>query len=243
MTDLTGSTATMAPSSRPPGQRLIDWFPRFGTRADRPPPTIPADPVVEIGGDAIAPFTMPVADLAALPHRRLDADFHCVSGWTAAGLRWEGVTFGELYRLRIEPSRRPGTVITHVTFCGLDGFRSVLTIDDALDPDVILADHLDGAPLSDDHGAPIRLVSPAQYGYMSTKHLSRIDVHTAAPVGGRRSFVLDVLLQPHPRARVREEERHGRLPGRIVRPFYRVVADVMLRHARRAGDQCSASEA
>jgi DMSO/TMAO reductase YedYZ molybdopterin-dependent catalytic subunit len=227
----------------PPGQRLIDWFPRFGTQGDRPPPTVPADPVVAIGGDAVVPFALPVADLASLPRRRLDADFHCVSGWTAADLRWEGVAFADFHRLCVRPALRPGAVVTHVTFRGLDGFRSVLTIDDALDPDVLLADHLDGAPLGSDHGAPVRLVSPAQYGYMSTKHLSRIDVHTTAPAGGRRSFVLDVLLHSHPRARVWEEERHGTLPGRVVRPIYRVVADVMLRRIRRAGDQCSASEA
>ena len=47
---------------------------------------------------------MPVADLATLPRRRLDADFHCVSGWTAVGLHWEGVAFADFYRLRIEPA-------------------------------------------------------------------------------------------------------------------------------------------
>ena len=91
---------------------------------------------------------------------------------------------------------------------------------------------LDGEPLGDEHGAPLRLVSPNQYGYMSTKHLDRIELHTAAPVGGPRSFVLDVLLHSHPRARVWQEERHGRVPGPVVRPFYRAVAAVMLRKNR-----------
>ncbi len=217
----------------PPGQRLIDWFPRFGTHGDKPPPEVPVDPVVEIGGAVNETSAVPVADLATLPRRRLDADFHCVSGWTAAGLRWEGVAFADFYRLRIEPTLRPGVVVTHVEFRGLDRFRSVVTIEDALDDNVLLADHLDGEPLGTDHGAPLRVVSPAQYGYISTKHLCRIDVHTAAPTGGPRSFVLDVLLHSHPRARVWEEERHGTLPGRVVRPFYRAVATVMLRRSRR----------
>ena len=34
----------------PPGQRRIDWFPRFGTHLGQPAPKIPADPVVEIAG-------------------------------------------------------------------------------------------------------------------------------------------------------------------------------------------------
>ena len=148
--------------------------------------------------------------------------------------------FAEFYRLRIEPALRPGALVTHVEFRGLDGFRSVITIEDALDDDVLLADHLDGEPLGNDHGAPLRVVSPAQYGYMSTKHLCRIDVHTAAPTGGPRSFVLDVLLHSHPRARVWAEERHGTLPGRVVRPFYRAVAMVMLRRSRRPPSRVSA---
>ena len=72
-------------------------------------------------------------------------------------------TFADFYRLRIEPALRPAAVITHVTLRGLDGFRSVVRIDD----EVLLADHLDGKPLGSDHGAPLRLVSTAQYGHMT----------------------------------------------------------------------------
>ena len=61
------------PEPLPPGQRRLDWFPRFGTNAGRPAPTIPADPVVAIGGEVTEPFTVPVADLATLPRRRLEA--------------------------------------------------------------------------------------------------------------------------------------------------------------------------
>lgn len=181
----------------------------------------------------IEPFDVSVAEVAALPRRRLDADFHCVSGWTFPDRQWEGVAFADFYRQRIEPTVTPGAVVTHVTFHGLDGFHSIVTIDDALDDDVLLADHLDGQPLDGDHGAPLRLVSPAQYGYISIKHLSRIDVHTTEPDRGTCSFVLDVLLHSHPRARVWHEERHGVVPGRVIRPVYRVVARLMLRKARR----------
>ena len=66
-----------------------------------------------------------------------------------------------------------------MVFEGLDGHRSVATIEDALNDDVLIAENLDGRPLDSDHGAPVRLVSPSQYGYISTKHLSRIEVHTS----------------------------------------------------------------
>jgi len=230
----TETRAKSGATQLPPGQRVIDWFPRFGIRLSGPAPAIPVDPVIAVGGAVTEAFAVPIADLAGYPRRQLHADFHCVSGWTSLGLRWEGVAFAELYRSSIEPALRPGAVVTHVEFRGLDGFNSVVTIEDALDDDVLLADHLDGEPLGTDHGAPLRVVSPAQYGYISTKHLCRIDVHTAEPTDRPRSFVLDVLLHSHPRARVAHEERHGSLPGRVVRPIYQAVAAVMLRRSRRS---------
>jgi len=226
-------TRTAAPSSTetptatttlPPGQRLIDRFPRFGAHLGRPAPAIPTDPVITIDGGAVtSSFDLPVATLAGLPRRELTADFHCVAGWSAADLRWEGVAFETFYRTFIEPELVPGTEATHVVFEGLDGYRSVVLVEDALAADVLLAERLDGRPLGADHGAPVRLLSPAQYGYVSTKHLCRIEVHRREPRTPRGSLVDRRLLESHPRARVWEEERHGSLPGWLVRPVYRAL--------------------
>ena len=123
----------------------------------------------------------------------------------------------------IAPALGPDTVVTHVVFRGLDGYRSVVTLEDALADGVLIADRLDGRPLDGDHGAPARLVSPAQYGYISTKHLCRIEVHTAEPASGRAPLISTLLFKRHPRARVWEEERHGDLPGWLVRPVYRAL--------------------
>ena len=233
-----GCTSDEPPSAAtttlPPGQRLIDRFPRFGTHMGRPAPTVPPDPVITIdGGPVTSCFEMPVAGLAGLPRRVLTADFQCVAGWSAAGLRWEGVTFETFFRSIVEPVLEPGTEVTHVVFEGLDGYRSVVLAEDALDDQVLLADHLDGRPLGADHGAPVRLVSPAQYGYVSTKHVCRIEVHTREPDPWLGSLVATRLLQPHPRARVWEEERHGSLPGWLARPVYRALEAPLLRLSTR----------
>jgi DMSO/TMAO reductase YedYZ molybdopterin-dependent catalytic subunit len=119
-------------------------------------------------------------------------------------------------------------VVTYVVFRGLDGYRSVVTIEDALADDVLIAEHLDGQPLDSDHGAPARLVSPNQYGYMSTKHLCRIEVHTAEPKPARALPISTVLFRPHPRARVWEEERNGSLPAWLVRPINRALKAPLL---------------
>jgi DMSO/TMAO reductase YedYZ molybdopterin-dependent catalytic subunit len=222
------------PETLPPGQRRLGRFPRFGTELWRPPPPVPADPVIAIGGAVTKAIDVPLARLAALPRQQLTADFHCVAGWSATGLRWEGVPFVDFYRAVIEPALAPGAEITHVSFRGLDRYRSVLLIEDALADDVLLADRLDGRPLDADHGAPVRLLRPAQSGYKSTKHLCRIDVHTAQPEPERWSLVESWLLRSHPRARVAHEERHGLIPGRLVRPFYAALKAPLLALSARA---------
>jgi DMSO/TMAO reductase YedYZ molybdopterin-dependent catalytic subunit len=217
----------------PPGQILIDGFPRFGTHATGPPPPLPRDPVIQVRGAVAEGFDVPLGALATLPRRDVTADFHCVSGWSATGLRWAGVPFATFFHTYVEPALAPGAVVTHVVFRGLDGFRSALTIDDALGEDVLVADHLNGAPLDAEHGAPVRLVSPRQYGYLNTKHVCRIDVHTSEPTHVQRSLALR-LLAPHPRARVLEEERHRYLPAWALRHVYRVLMRALLRQGARA---------
>lgn len=223
---------THARDALPPGQRQIDFFPRFGRRVDQPPPTVPAHPTVVFGGARTAPIEIAVDELVGTDPRELHADFHCVAGWSVTGLQWEGAAFADVYHRYVAPALAPGTVVTHVLVRGLDGEHFVAELEDLLADDVLLADRLGGRPLDGDHGAPLRLVNPAQYGYANIKHVCRIDVLTAAPQAGSPALA-DRLLQSHPRARVWEEERHGSLPGWLIRPIYRVIKTVMLASARR----------
>jgi DMSO/TMAO reductase YedYZ molybdopterin-dependent catalytic subunit len=121
---------------------------------------------------------------------------------------------------------------------GLDGHRSVVAVADALADDVLIAERLDGRPLDGDHGAPARLVSPRQYGYISTKHLCRIELHSGAPHGIHAAHPLSrvmlrgPLVKPHPRARVWEEERHPYVRPRLLRPLYRLTVPFGVRLGR-----------
>jgi DMSO/TMAO reductase YedYZ molybdopterin-dependent catalytic subunit len=220
----------------PPGQYRIEGFPRFGSHGHQPPPEVPDDPRLEITGAVRvvrAPTTVALTELASLPRREIVADLHCVAGWSATGLRWGGVAFADLYRTLIEPSVRSDTTITHVVFEGLDGYRSVVLLEDVLADDVVVADHLDGRPLGPEHGAPVRLVSPGQYGFVSTKHLCRIEVCDTEPrVRYHPSLLVHLGLQmvkPHRRARVAYEERHRHLPAWLARPVYHRLVPAMRR--------------
>jgi DMSO/TMAO reductase YedYZ molybdopterin-dependent catalytic subunit len=205
----------------PPGQRALDRFPRFGTNHG-PPPALPSTPVIELAGCVEAPATIAAADLASLPRRTVLADFHCVAGWSARGLRWEGVPLLEVLR--------PSAAATHVRFVGLDGHWAVMLLEDALAGDVLLADRLDGAPLGAKHGAPVRLVAPAHYGFVNVKHLCRIELLTGEPAqshgaaSGLAGLGLRLLgYRRFTRARVWEEERHAVLPARVIRLVGRVI--------------------
>ncbi|MEU8889432.1 molybdopterin-dependent oxidoreductase [Streptomyces sp. NPDC048442] len=209
----------------PPGQRAVDGFPRFGKDLKNPPPPVPADPVIKLAGTGVLTedVTVAVSELGKLPRREVRADFHCVAGWSATGLVWEGVAFKDFYRVLVEPVLLPGAAVSHLVFTGADGVRAMVLLEDALGEDVLVAERLGGEPLTGDHGAPVRLVSPWQYGYVNIKHLCRIEFHVTAPAVTDRWSP----LAAHPRARVRKEERHRRLPGWVVRPFYRGVVVVI----------------
>jgi DMSO/TMAO reductase YedYZ molybdopterin-dependent catalytic subunit len=211
----------------PPGQRAVRGFPRFGVDLSHPPPGAPAGWGIEVAGELTRRVSLGPDELAHLPRREVVADLHCVAGWSAVGLRWEGVPFSEVYHAVVEPALAERARVTYVVFVGLDAYRSIVTLEDALGDDVLLADRLDGEPLTADHGAPVRLVSPSQYGFISTKHLCRIEVYRSEPTGfyhPTRSVQRALrTVRPHRRARVAYEERHRHLPAFLVRRVYRLL--------------------
>ncbi len=208
----------------PPGQRADEAFPRFGVRP-LPLPAVPGTPRLRITGgrrtggrrtgNLDAPGEIGPEDLALLPRREQVSDLHCVTTWTKRGLCWQGWSLRDLYEQLLVPRFRPREVRFLVLY-GLDGYRTTLDLEDALADGVLVADALDGEPLSSLHGAPLRVVSPGQYAYKSLKHLSGIALRTERP----RPLPLGL---EHPRARVEREERHARLPAWLVRLPYRAL--------------------
>ncbi|HYP45023.1 MAG TPA: molybdopterin-dependent oxidoreductase [Propionibacteriaceae bacterium] len=209
----------------PPGQRAVRGFPRFGVDLEHPPPEVPEGMIIEISGELTRRVALSPAELSGLPRREVPADLHCVAGWSAVGLTWQGVPFADFFRLVVEPALAVGARVQYLVFVGLDGFRSIVALEDALADNVLLADRLDGQPLTAEHGAPVRLVSPDQYGYVSTKHLCRIELYRSEPTGfyhPTKSIQRALrTVRPHGRARVWEEERHRYLPSWLARRVYR----------------------
>jgi DMSO/TMAO reductase YedYZ molybdopterin-dependent catalytic subunit len=217
----------------PPGQVPRPDFPRFGLpryadRRPRDPHSRELSLTLPDGGTSVLHDV-----LAGLPRTRLVADFHCVTTWSHQGLDWSGVRFADLFALRIAPLLADPASLSGVVLVGQDGYRTSLTIEDALAPDVLLADRLDGQPLSIAHGAPLRVVAPAHYGYKNLKHLAALQL-LSAPVKIKRGLA---AFLDHPRARVALEERGRGLPGWLLRRLYRpLIAGTVRRFRPGPGD-------
>lgn len=103
--------------------------------------------------------------------------------WSAEPIgtsRWGGVSLRDLLDAA---GVQPGAA--HVGFVGGDvverhgehfGFGGSIDLTKAMDPDVLLATHLDGNPLPVDHGFPVRVVVPGWYGARSVKWLREIEL-------------------------------------------------------------------
>ncbi len=194
----------------PPGQRLMTEMPRFTDLPHLPPPDMPSEPRLEISNEGVAIAVLTGEDIEALKPTDHLADFHCVTTWSVKNLKWTGVPLREVFAsLGITVAPAPYLIAR-----GGDRRKAGFMWEDAVAEDVILATHLDGAPLDDRHGAPLRLVSPSQYGYKSVKHLIAIDFRNEMP---------RLLSKEHLRARVAHEERHPKLPGWALEMPYRML--------------------
>ena len=199
-----------------PHQRPAPGFPRFGAGLWRPPPRGLDGARLQISGDVAAPGELEVGALASLERRCQVSDLHCVTTWTKPNLAWEGVAFREVWEKLLVPRFRPAADVAWVIFFGADGYRGTLALEDALDESVLLADGLDGEPIGVAHGAPLRLVSPALYGYKNVKHVTGFGLRRRPPKP--LPFGLE-----HRRGRVAREERHAFLPAWLVRLPYRLL--------------------
>ncbi len=126
--------------------------------------------------------TFSYTDLTGFARVEQVSDFHCVEGWSVRDLAWGGFRFGEIVA-RVNPL--PGA--THVLFhsLGMTGssprgqghYIESLPLAELLDParEILLALFMNGKPLPEDHGAPLRLITPFDLAYKSSKCIRRME--------------------------------------------------------------------
>ncbi|MDQ6615699.1 MAG: molybdopterin-dependent oxidoreductase [Actinomycetota bacterium] len=147
-----------------------------------------ADYRLTVDGMVERPLTLTLADLRSMPATSLVKDFQCVTGWRVSGVHWTGV---KLSTLLDQAGVQPGGVA--LRFESFDHeYTESLTMDQGRRPDVLVAYEMLGAPVTREHGGPVRMCVAPMYGYKSCKWLSRIVVVPRVQPGYWEGFGYDV---------------------------------------------------
>ena len=121
------------------------------------------------------PIELSLADFKTLPRTASSADFFCIEGWKDT-FAYSGVKFSDFLK-RYHLGKKPGTD-TYYAYVGLEtpdgGYYVSIDMESMLHPQTLLADEMNGAPLSLENGAPLRLVIPVKYGIKSLKRIGKI---------------------------------------------------------------------
>ncbi len=118
------------------------------------------------------PLTFTLEELRALPPTSLTHTFQCVTGWQVPDVHWRGVRLGDLLDLA-----EPTSGATALHFTSYDGlYTESLTLEQARTRDILVAYDMLGAPVTREHGGPVRLYVAPMYGYKSAKWLKGIQV-------------------------------------------------------------------
>ena len=152
----------------PPGQFVTDKFPvlTFG-----PTPRIDLDAwQFKVFGLIDEEITLDWQQFNDLPQVTLDAEFHCVTQWSKLQNTWQGILFTDVMKL-VTPKPEAKFVMAHC----YGGYTTNVSLDVMIDDDVMFAHSHDGAPLTPQHGGPMRLVVPKRYGWKSAKWVNGIE--------------------------------------------------------------------
>ncbi|MEW6248110.1 MAG: molybdopterin-dependent oxidoreductase [Nitrospirota bacterium] len=148
-----------------------------------PPQTTLHELGIEICGLDQHPRRITWHDLAALPFVSLKAPLVCqIFNWSET-VEWGGIRLVDaLDHLKIDTHPEG-----YYALASRDGmYFEALSRDEARDPRVLLATMLNGIPLPNQYGGPLRLVVPFLQGYKSVKWIGAIKAYRHNPVGIKR---------------------------------------------------------
>jgi len=184
------------PARLPPGQYLTDTWPVL--HAGDVPKVDLATWTLEISGEVEEPLSLTYEQLTALPATEVTTDIHCVTRWSRFDVPFKGVHWSELAKLcRPKPSAR--FAIAHAE----QGFTANVPLAAIEDESALVVYEADGAPLTPDHGWPVRLFVPSKYFWKSAKWLRGIELSAVDKPGFWERYGY------HNEADYRQEQRYG----------------------------------
>jgi DMSO/TMAO reductase YedYZ molybdopterin-dependent catalytic subunit len=142
------------------------------------------------------PLSLSLDQLRGLPARTQITRHDCVEGWSSIG-QWTGPRLSEVLKLAgLRPEARYLVFHCADVWQGGPGQPAIVnyyeSIDlyDAFHPQTILAYAMNGKPLPEPHGAPLRLRVERQLGYKHAKYVMRIEARDSLDGvwGGKGGF-------------------------------------------------------
>lgn len=112
------------------------------------------------------------ADLLRMDQHTASLPIACVEGWSTDNQTWTGVRLRDLAAQAGVPN--PSAVYVQSLQHGGGFGRTVLSAEQVMDPDSLLALRVNGADLSLDHGYPARVIVPANPGVHNTKWVASL---------------------------------------------------------------------
>ena len=130
---------------------------------------------LDIVGQVENPQVYSFADIAAMPAVEQETTLLCISYGIGSGLCsnaiWKGVPLP-----RILAQVKPKPNVTTVLFRAADGYYETFRFEKAMEPTTLVAYEMNGEPLPQGHGFPLRLIVPGLYGEKNPKWLTRIEL-------------------------------------------------------------------
>ena len=135
------------------------------------------------------PLMLDLDAIKNLPRMEMITEFKCIEGWSVI-VQWAGARFTDFMKA-FPPQTRSGNEFSlnraedlppYVSMETPDGEYFVgLDMESALHPQSMLCYERNGEPLSQDHGAPLRLVIPVKYGVKNLKRIGTIRYTSLRP--------------------------------------------------------------
>ena len=197
---------------------------------------------LEIGGSVARPLRLTLDDIKARPRREIAFTLECSGNhghpWFTSAVgnaRWAGTPLAPILE-EAQVHGRGREVVFFGTDAGEEQVRTVkvrqnfarsMSLADAMSRDNILAYEMNGAPLPQPNGFPLRLIAPGWYGIANVKWLDRIEVFNTPYMGP---------FQARDYVTLREEQREGKPVG-ILTSVGRVLLKSVPAKVTRQGNQ------
>lgn len=161
--------AEVRPDGRPrlpPNQRVITQLKPMGGQPGSPSRS---QFKLKVHGEVENPFEVDFRELVGLGAVEQSCDVHCVTGWSVLGATWKGVPIRTLAnKAKLKRTAR------HVIFEAAHGYTANVRLDEATTEQCMLTWEINGDPLAQTHGAPVRGLIPDLYFWKSAKWITGI---------------------------------------------------------------------